>query len=471
MFLPLVWSCHAAKREQNLRERCAIDPSLGIMELIVAVILVLINGFFVAAEFSLVKIRRTRLEELALQGNGRAKLAIKILATFDTYLGATQLGITLASLALGWVGEPALAALISPFMLSYFPEAVWLVHTISIALGFVVITFLHIVLGELVPKSMAIQRSESLVLIVVWPLYVFHKMGYPVIILFNKAAKAILALLGIKKATEAELAHSEEELRMLVNASHRGGVLDEMESELIDNVFDFADRLAREVMVPRQDMICLFTDDSFEENMRVVRETGHTRYPVCVEDKDHVVGMIHIRDLMDINTCASEWDIKNSMREILVVPEGMSVAKLLQFMRRKRTHLAVVADEYGGTAGLVAMEDVLEEIVGDIQDEHDEEEIDIQRFPDGSYEFDGRVLLEDVAELLSIALEEHEEDTIGGYVFGILGRKPEIGDKLTIDNYMFIVLLVNGFRVVRVKAQPLSVEKEEVGTEHNAEVE
>ena len=448
--------------EQNLRERCAISPSLGIIELIAALLLVLLNGFFVIAEFALLKTRRTRLEELVHQGNSRAKLALKVVSSFDTYLGATQLGITLASLALGWLGEPAIASLIMPFILTYFPDALWLAHTVSIALGFIVITFLHIVLGELVPKSMAIQRSESLALLVVWPLYVFHKLGYPVIVLFNKAAKAILALLGIKPATEAELAHSEEELRMIVNASHRGGVLDEMESELIDNVFDFADRLAREVMVPRQDMICLFTDDSFAENMRVVRDTGHTRYPLCVDDKDHVIGMIHIRDLMDMNVGdTNEQDLESIMREILVVPEGMSVATLLQFMRRKRTHLAVVADEYGGTAGLVAMEDVLEEIVGDIQDEHDEEEVDIQRFPDGSYEFDGRVLLDDVTEIMDIVLEEHEEDTIGGYIFGLLGRRPEIGDQLNIGNSTFSVLLVNGFRVVRVKAVALAIESDD----------
>lgn len=403
------------------------------------------------------KVRKTRLEELVQQGNTRARLALKVVTSFDTYLGATQLGITLASLALGWIGEPAVADLIEPVILAYFPEAAWLVTTLSIAIGFTVITFFHIVLGELVPKSMAIQQAEKLALFAVVPLYIFHRLGYPIIVLFNKAAKAILNAMGMKAANETELAHSEDELRMIVSASHRGGVLDQMESELIDNVFDFADRLAREVMVPRQDMCCLFTDDSFEENMRVVRETGHTRYPLCTEDKDHVIGMVHIRDLMDLDLNDAESKNLNSvMREILVVPEGMSVAKLLQFMRRKRTHLAVVADEYGGTAGLVALEDVLEEIVGDIQDEHDnDEEAEVRRFPDGSYEFDGKVLLDDVAELLNIRLEEPEEDTIGGYIFGSLGRRPEIGDKINIGDYTFEVLQVNGFRVVRVKAIPI----------------
>lgn len=448
----------------GIKERCFIEsPLYSLLKIIAAIFLVLVNGFFVVAEFSLVKVRKTRLEELVQQGHSRAGLALKVVSAFDTYLGATQLGITLASLALGWIGEPAIASLIEPLLLAYFPASEWLLSTISIALGFIIITFLHIVLGELVPKSMAIQRAEKMALASVWPLYIFHKLGYPIIVLFNKTARAILAFMGIQAANEADLAHSEEELRMIVSASHRGGVLNQMESELIDNVFDFADRLAREVMVPRQDMVCLYADDSYEENLRVVRETHHTRYPLCVEDKDHVIGMIHLRDLMDFDLCnTEEKDLKSIMREILVVPEGMSVAKLLQLMRRRRIHLAVVADEYGGTAGLVALEDVLEEIVGDIQDEHDEAMLpEVQRLTDGSYEFDGRVLLDDVAELLDIRIEEHEEDTIGGYIFGLLGRKPEVGDRVHIGDYLFDILQVNGFRIVRVKATALPKETED----------
>ncbi|AIF52233.1 hemolysin family protein [Pelosinus sp. UFO1] len=445
-------------------ERCAIfdSPLYDLFKLFGALLLVLLNGFFVLAEFSLVKIRKTRLEELVQQGNSRAELALKVVSSFDTYLGATQLGITLASLALGWLGEPAISSLLEPILYDYFPGSTWLLSTISIGIGFIIITFLHIVVGELVPKSMAIQRAENMALFCVWPLYVFHKMGYPIIILFNRAAKALLAVMGMQAPNETELAHSEEELRMIVSASHRGGILNQMESELIDNVFDFADRLAREVMVPRQDMVCLFADDSYEENLKVVREAHHTRFPLCFEDKDHIVGMIHLRDLMDFDLCnAEEKDLKTIMREILVIPEGMSVAKLLQMMRRKRIHLAVVVDEYGGTAGLVALEDVIEEIVGDIQDEHDDIiQPEIQRLPDNTYEFDGRVLFDDVAELLDIHLDDHEEDTIGGYIFGLLGRRPEIGDEVNIGEYSFSVLQVTGFRVVRVKALPLPPEEE-----------
>ena len=430
------------------------------LKLFGSLLLVLLNGFFVLAEFSLVKIRKTRLEELVQQGNSRAKLALRVVTSFDTYLGATQLGITLSSLALGWLGEPAISSLIEPLLFNYFPGSTWLLTTISITFGFTVITFLHIVLGELVPKSLAIQRAENMALFCVWPLYIFHKLGYPIIVLFNRAAKAILLGMGVKAVSEADLAHSEEELRMIVSASHRGGVLNQMESDLIDNVFDFADRLAREVMVPRQDIVCLFADDSYEDNLKVVRETHHTRYPLCLEDKDHIIGMIHLRDLMDLELCnADEKDLQTIMREMLVVPEGMSVAKLLQLMRRKRIHLAVVVDEYGGTAGLVAMEDIIEEIVGDIQDEHDDiVQAEIQRMPDGAYEFDGRVLFDEVAELLNIRMDDHQEDTIGGYIFGALGRRPEIGDAVNIGQYGFSVLQVTGFRVVRVKAVQLIAE-------------
>ncbi len=427
-----------------------------------SILLVLLNGFFVVAEFSLVKIRKTRLEELAQQGNSRAKLALKIVSSLDTYLSAIQLGITLSSLALGWVGEPAISAILEPLLLSYIQLPEVMLRTISIAISFTIITLLHVVLGELIPKSLAIQRTESMVLLAVWPLYMFHKVGYPVITLFDHTAWFFLKMMGVKPASEADLAHSEEELRMIVSASHRGGVLNQMESDLIDNVFDFADRLAREVMVPRQDIVCLFVDDSYEENLKVVRETHHTRYPLCVEDKDHIIGMVHLRDLMDLELGNDgKKDMKTIMREMLVVPEGMSVAKLLQLMRRKRMHLAVVVDEYGGTAGLVAMEDIIEEIVGDIQDEHDDiVQAEIQRLPDGTYEFDGRVLFDDVAELLNIHFDDHDEDTIGGYIFGVLGRRPEVGDEVNIGEYVFTVLQIMGFRVVRVKAVPLPEEEE-----------
>ncbi len=428
------------------------------MKLLAALALVGVNAFFVMAEFSLVRIRKTRLEELVQQGNGRAELSLKMANALDAYLSASQLGITLASLALGWLGEPAVASLLEPLVIGYMPFVPgWFVQTLSFIVGFTVITFLHIVLGELVPRSIALQRVEAIALFSAWPLYAFYKFGYPIIVLFNRTARMILAGLGIEPASETEIAHSEDELRIIVSASERGGVLDRMESRMIDNVFDFADRMAREVMVPRQDMVCLFVEDSFAENLDVVRASGHTRYPLCKDDKDHVLGMVHIRDVMELHwgkkEAATSDDLAAVARELIVVPEAMPIANLLQRMQKKRIQLALVADEYGGTAGLVAMEDLLEQIVGDIQDEYDEGEAEMTRLPDGAYEFDGMVLLDEVVDLLQIDLPEQEADTLGGYVFGLLGRRPEIGDRVAIGEYTFEVLRAKGFRVVRLRAQ------------------
>ena len=437
----------------------AIDgPAHSMTALVAAVALLGMNGFFVLAEFALVRIRKTRLEELAQRGDNRASLALKMLGRIDSYLSAVQLGVTLASLGLGWLGEPAVAAYIEPFVFQYFPGSTIVLRSVSLLLSFFVVTFVTVVIGELIPKNVAMQKTESVLLWSVWPLYVFHKLGWPIITLFDRSARILLNLMGVEPARDIDMAHSEDELRMIVSASRRGGVLDQMESELIDNVFDFADRMAREVMIPRRDMVCLFVDEPFEDNLRVVMDTAHTRYPLCKEDKDHVLGMVHIRDLMSYNGTRHENpELTSVMREVLMVPEGMSVAKLLQLMRHKRIHLAVVVDEYGGTAGLVALEDVIEEIVGNIQDEHDKPmEPEIQRMPDGSFQFDGGVLLDDVLKLLNIRLDEHEEDTVGGYIFGMLGRQPTKGDQVEIGDYQFKVLKTDGFRILRVLACPPS---------------
>jgi CBS domain containing-hemolysin-like protein len=273
---------------------------------------------------------------------------------------------------------------------------------------------------------------------------------YPIAYVLGGISKSIFSFLHVDYS-HAGSGHSEDELRQIVSASEKGGAIDPVESKLIDNVFDFADRVAREVMVPRQDMVCLFTDDSLSDNLNVIKATGHTRYPLCTEDRDHILGMVHIRELMNVDENDPKFSLSNVMREMVVVPESMSIAKILQIMQHKHVQMAVVADEYGGTAGLVTMEDLLEEIVGDIQDEHDSDMPEVNKLPDGSYIFDGLVLLDEVSEVLNIKFDEPEEDTIGGYVFGLIGRQPEVGDKVTADGYQFEVLASTGFRVLRVK--------------------
>ena len=430
------------------------------MKLVLIVVMALINGFFVMAEYSLVRIRKSRLEELVQQGNERARAVLEMTMSLDTYLSATQMGITIASLALGWLGGPFLVEFVAALLGTSFLEP-WSVRVAAVFVTILLLVFAHVVFGELVPRAIALDKVEQIAMAVSRPLGLFYILTFPLVVMFSRISQAFLQLLGIESVPREEIAHSEDELRMIVSASERGGVLDHMESRLIDNVFDFADRVAREVMVPRQDMICLFADDTLQENLEVVRETGHTRYPLCLEDKDHVLGMIHLRDLMDLQDERPDYDLRKSMREIVVFPEGMSIAKILQTLQKRHIQMAVVADEYGGTAGLVTMEDLLEEIVGDIQDEHDQEEPEISRLPDGAYEFDGLVLLDDVSEILNIEFDEPEEDTVGGFVFGLLGRRPEVGDSVMVEGYRFEVLNSAGFRVERVKVTPMAEDEAE----------
>lgn len=425
--------------------------SYTFLKLFAAFVFVAINAFFVAAEFSIVKIRRSRLEEIEAHGNKKAKLAIKVTSSLDSYLSATQLGITLASLALGWIGEPALAVIIDPLFGHWLKDDPILMHSVSIATAFTIITLLHVVFGELVPKSIAIQKTETAVMLVVRPLYLFAQIFRPIIYIFDHLAALALKLIGIQPAHDSDLVHSEEEIKLIAGASQRGGIIDKTESEIIKNAVDFSDKIAREIMVPRQDMECLYLENTYEENFDIVKQSNHTRYPVCDEDKDNIVGMIHLRDIL-MN--GDEKDITKMLREVLFVPESLSVSEVLHTMKRRRIHMAIVIDEYGGTSGLISMEDVLEELVGDIQDEHDTaDDVYEKRLEDGSFEFLGMTLLDEAMEYMGLrTLDEHEEDTIGGYVFGLLARKPKVGDVVDCPLCSFEILEIDGFRVKKVKA-------------------
>ena len=291
--------------------------------------LVGLNGLFVAAEFSMVKVRKTRLAELAENGSRRAKSALDVTSQLDAYLSACQLGITLASLGLGWLGEPAIASLIEPLFAGIGGWNPIYTHSIAIAIAFTIISFLHIVLGELVPKSLAIQNAEGIALACAGFLKFFYWLLYPVIWALNSIANVVLRIWGIEPANEADLSHSEEELRMLVDASQKHGYLDKLEGKLLDNVFEFSDRIASEVMIPRQDMICIFIQDSFEEILEIVKEYGHTRYLLCDDDKDHVLGLVHMRDIIRLQEQPGSKDISQIKRDILAVPEGMPIWRLL----------------------------------------------------------------------------------------------------------------------------------------------
>lgn len=418
----------------------------------------------------MVKVRKTRLAELAENGSRRARVALEVTSKLDAYLSACQLGITLASLGLGWLGEPAVASLIEPLFVDVAGWSTIYTETIAVAIAFVFISFLHIVLGELVPKSLAIQKAEGIALATAGLLKDFYWVFYPVIWSLNNVANLVMRIWGVEPANEADLAHSEEELRMLVDASQRHGYLDKMEGKLLDNVFEFTDRIASDVMIPRQDMVCIFIQDTFEEILDVLKKYGHTRYLLCDDDKDHVLGLVHMRDIFRLQEQQDTKDITKIKRDILVVPEGMPISHLVQKMRSQRTHMAIVVDEFGGSAGLVTIEDMLEELVGEIYDEFELEQPSIQKLAENEYVLNGRVLMEEVSELLEIQLEEETVSTIGGYVFSRLGRKPVKGDEVYFDGFYFEVMEVIGFRITKVKIlrKPFENKGDEVSQAHEA---
>jgi len=435
---------------------------LYIFNLILVLFLVFVNAFFVVSEFAIVKIRRTKLEELAHGGNKDAITALKITDRLNTYLSAIQLGITLASLGLGWIGEPAVSRLLEALFGRYMADNSVLLHSLSFGVAFGFITLLHVVLGELVPKSLAIQNTERYALLIAKPLYLFNALFSPFIWVFDHVTNGILHLMGTHVSNENEDAHSEEEIKLIIDASQKGGIIDDTESEIIQNAIDFSEIYAHEIMIPRQDIKCLYYDASYAEAMEYVCQNKHTRFPLCDRDKDHITGMIHIRDLLEHKPQPGEKDIlKKLSRKILFVPENKSISEILNQMMNKRIHLAIVVDEYGGTAGLLTMEDILEELVGEIRDEHDEQlEDPLKRINDCICECDGTYLIEDVYDCMNLPAPEYEESTVGGYVFGLLGRVPQAGDKIE-DNYcVYEVISVDNMRITRVKVQ-LKETKEE----------
>jgi CBS domain containing-hemolysin-like protein len=420
-----------------------------VWNLLLILFLVLMNGFFVAAEFGLVKVRQSRLTQLAEEGNVRARYALKVNRKLDTYLSATQLGITLASLGLGWVGEPAIAHLIvSPLLHEFGMTDPTVIHSIAYIVSFALTTFLHIVLGELAPKSLAIQKSESVSLWLSAPLLLFYRLFLPAIWVLNQSANGLLRMIGIQPVAEHDTAHTEEEIRILMNQSAKSGIIDKDEMKLFDNVFEFSDRVAREVMLPRTDMDCLFANHSFEDNMKQVYATKHTRYPVALEDKDQIIGFVHIADLLTADP-DEEHDLRKMVRPILSVPESMEISKVLKLMQHRKSQLAIVIDEYGGTAGMLTAETILEEIVGEIQDEFDNEPPSMVVRGD-VISLEGRMLIEDVNDLLGIDIEDDEVDSIGGWLFKQLDGDISKGRKIVHSDYVFEVAQIERLRVQRV---------------------
>ncbi|VYS86453.1 Magnesium and cobalt efflux protein CorC [Campylobacter ureolyticus] len=422
--------------------------SSGLM-LILAFVFVLLNAFFVLSEFAIVKIRKSKLEELSKDGVKNAKMAYEITNSLDSYLSATQLGITISSLALGWIGEPAVAMLIEKPINSIFEANATVIHSISFIISFTFITLLHVVLGELVPKSVAIATPETSVLFVAKPLHAFWVIFKPFIAVFDFLAGGILKLIGIRPAGESEIAHSEEEIKIIVAESLKGGVLDSIETQIIKNAVDFSDTVAKEIMTPRKQMVCLNAQKSYEENYKKVIDSKYTRFPYIDGSKDSVLGMIHIRDILQ----SDKKDFNKIVRKILIVPENSSIASILSMMNKERISAALVIDEYGGTSGLITMEDIIEEVLGDINDEHDESEVKFRSIKDGIYELVGTYEIEDFEEITGVDFDDDiEEITIGGYVFNLIGRLPKAGDKAEDENFIYEVLKMDGNIIQTLKA-------------------
>jgi CBS domain containing-hemolysin-like protein len=426
----------------------ALNPWAG---LVLGLLLVFLNGFFVAAEFALVKVRATQLDPLVARGHRRAKVARLMVRHLDAYLSATQLGITLASLALGWIGKPAFAWVLEGPM-RRLGMADDTIQTFSFAWAFATITVLHIILGELAPKSVAIRKGFETSLWVAIPLYFFYKVTYPAIWLLNHAANAVLRLVGIPPVSEHELAHSEEELRLLLSTSsmeHQGA----LKRELLDNVFELSLRLTRQVMVPRADVVYLSTDRTLEENLKQARQSGHTRFLLCAGDLDKVVGLVHIKDLFRAGPAIT--DLRPLVREVSYVPETLTLDRLLKKLRSERVHLAAVLDEYGGVSGIVTLENVIEEIVGPIQDEFDTEKPELVERAENVFQVSGQMLVADLEDELEVECSDRDEDTIGGVVLSELGRRARIGDRVQVGPLDLEVLEVerNRIKSLRVRLQ------------------
>ncbi len=426
-----------------------LDYLIIFFNVIAVFFLVALNGFFVASEFSIVKVRPSRLDALLKEGNKRAVYAKKVTEHLDAFLSVTQLGITVASLGLGWIGEPTVAKILQPVfsMLNLPPN---LEHTIAFVIGFGVITALHIVLGELVPKSLSIQKTEQIVLFVSGPLLMFDKLMYPAVWFLNHVANWVLRCFGVEAASEAEEAHNEDEIRILMEESHKHGYIDKTELTYLDNVFDFSDRRASDIMVPRTDMICLYLEDSWEDNIKTALEERMTRYPICDEDKDHIIGFLHIKDLLRSLNAGEHPDLRVLARNVLLVPESLPISKLLRMLQKHRSQLAVLVDEYGGTAGMVTVEDILEEIVGEIQDEFDEERPEVEEKGEKTYSVDGKMLLEDVNDFFELELDTEDCDTIGGWIYAKIDYPPKVGQTVNTAAAIFTVEEIDKMRIIRV---------------------
>lgn len=426
------------------------DRILLTLNLFLIALLIIATGFFVATEFAIIRLRPSRVDQLVMEGRKNALAVQKVTSNLDGYLSACQLGITITALGLGMLGKPTVEAILHPILKPFLPEEV--VAVLSFLIAYSIVTFLHVVVGELAPKTLAIQKAEAVSLWVAKPIILFYKVLYPAIWLLNGSAAWLIKLMGMKPANEHEDSHSEEELRIILTESYESGKINQSEYGYVSNIFNFDELLAREIMVPRTDMVCLYREDSLEENMKTIKEEQYTRFPIIAESKDQIVGVINTKEFFLRYADDGNLDLNKLIRPVLTVSEATPVKVLLKTMQKRGTHIAILVDEYGGTSGMVTIEDILEEIVGEIRDEFDsEEKADIEILKENEHLIvDGKVLLSEVNDLLGTTIEEDDLDTIGGWLFN---QNPGVkeGSQWQYEDLVFTVLKKDKHRVRKIE--------------------
>ncbi|KML28369.1 MULTISPECIES: hemolysin family protein [Priestia] len=444
------------------------------INLIIFAILIVLTAFFVASEFAIVKLRSSRVDQLVAEGKKGANAVKTVTTHLDEYLSACQLGITITALGLGWLGEPTVAKILEP-LFEELGVAASLTHILSFIIAFALVTFVHVVVGELAPKTFAIQKAETVTLLFARPLILFYKIMFPFIWLLNGSARLLTGMFGLKPASEHELAHSEEELRIILSESFKGGEINQSEYKYVNNIFEFDNRVAREIMVPRTEISAVSEDDSIEDFLKLAVEDRYTRYPVTVDgDKDNIIGLVNVKEILNdvvINDALKKQSVKLYMNPIIQVIETVAIQDLLRSMQKKRTHMAVLIDEYGGTAGIVTVEDILEEIVGEIRDEFDTDEKPlVQKISDQHFVFNSKVLLEEVNEVLHIEIENDDIDTIGGWML-MQNIDIQEGESFKLFGYEFIAKEMDGHQMKEVEVRALPEEERMQPESHSPEQE
>lgn len=430
-----------------------MDVMDGAVPLLFAIICLGIINFLVIAKFAFARLREEHIDDLESLSEEKRESLKTLYKNPERFINTTQFLILFFIILLAVFGSDFVGRILNILQVHYQVTDTWITRIIDFII-LLVISMIVLVFGEVLPKALGLSFPEKYISFCSSIVVLVGRLVFPFVWIATKIGNLFLQPFEAPYRTELDLVHTEDEIRMMVSRSHQEGQLDHVESELIDNVFDFVDRMAKEVMIPRQDVDCVFVEDSFEETMKTINSTVHTRYPLCVDDKDHVIGLIHIKDIME-RPKAAKRSLRAIRRDILTVPEVMKLSTLLQYMRTRRIYQAIVVDEYGGMVGLVGLEDIIEELVGDIQDEHEANVPATVKYDDGSFEFDGKVLVDDVEAIMDVEFDDPEEDTIAGYIFGLLERTPMIGDTVETGGYIFTVLGLQGYRITRVKAEPI----------------